>query len=238
MRPLHAHLDVEWAGERWRLTGDRLLELPRKRALLVADLHLGKTAAFRAAGVPVPEVLAADLALLGRAIDAASAEHLLVVGDLIHASHGRTAAVLDGFARWRVERPTLQITLIRGNHDVRAGDPPRAWGMSVVSGPVRPWNDVDVELVHDPDSEPNGQRPSIGGHIHPAVRLGDGVSSLRAPCFWVRAGRDGLAPTMVLPAFGRFTGGHAVRPRTGDRIFAVGPGQVAEVTCGAATSAA
>lgn len=222
----HAHLDVDWAGERWLLTSDRAMVLPRTRSLLVADLHLGKAAAFRASGVPVPEVIAADLAVLGAAIDASAATHLYVVGDLIHALHGRTAAVLEGFASWRATRPRLEITLVRGNHDARAGDPPRDWGIRVVDAPFQPWAEVAVELVHDPDREPSGRVPSVGGHLHPAVRMRGGVTSLRAPCFWARGGGAG---SMVMPAFGRFTGAMAVRPREGDRVFAIGPGEVVEV---------
>lgn len=229
MRRPHAQLDVDWAGERWVLTSHRVLALPRVHALLVADMHLGKAAAFRASGVPVPEVIAADLALLAAAIDATSSSHLYIVGDLIHASHGRTAAVLEAFAAWRTARPGLTITLVRGNHDARAGDPPRDWRINVVNGPFRPWPDVEVELVHDPDREPTGRVPSIGGHLHPAVRLQGGMSSLRAPCFWVRANETGGADSMVMPAFGRFTGAMAIRPREGDRVFAVGPGEIAEV---------
>jgi metallophosphoesterase superfamily enzyme len=37
--------------------------------------------------------------------------------------------------------------------------------------------------------------------------------ALRLPCFVV--GRE----RMILPSFGAFTGGHAIRPQAGDRIY-------------------
>jgi metallophosphoesterase superfamily enzyme len=43
------------------------------------------------------------------------------------------------------------------------------------------------------------------------------------PCFWVRP------RVLVLPGFGAFTGGAAVRPVGGDRVYAVADGGVVEV---------
>lgn len=64
----------------------------------------------------------------------------------------------------------------------------------------------------------------LAGHIHPVVRLGAGSERLRVPVFWRHA--DGL----VLPAFSSFAGGARVSPRPGDRVFAVGEGEVIEVS--------
>ena len=52
-RCAHAVTRVE-AGTRWVLLAGRALLWPERRTLLVADLHLGKGAVFRARGVPVP----------------------------------------------------------------------------------------------------------------------------------------------------------------------------------------
>lgn len=205
------------------LLAGRAVWWERRRALIVADTHLGKAAAFRAAGVPVPEVVEADLQALGGLIDAMSAEQLVVVGDLIHCATGRTDAVIESVGAWRGERPGLAITLIRGNHDERAGDPPRAWGFEVFNGPHALDGSDGVCFVHDPDRQvcPEG-RATIGGHLHPSIVLSDGTSSLRAPCFWLRP------RSAVLPAFGRFTGTLTIRPRAGDRVFVVGDDEVVE----------
>lgn len=195
--------------------------------LIVADLHLGKAASFRAAGVPVPEVIHADLELLGVLLDRTGAQDLVIVGDLIHAPQGRTAAVLEPFAAWRRARSELSMWLIRGNHDARAGDPPFEWKIRTVAAPWTGWDDLGVEFVHDPEKEPGGSRPVIGGHLHPAVKLEGPMMSARAECFWLRSGPG--VEAMVLPAFGRFTGARCVQAREGDRLFAIGDDEVIEV---------
>ena len=50
-------------GERVQLYAERGLYWPRERALFVADVHLGKSAAFRAGGVPVPRGTPSDALL-------------------------------------------------------------------------------------------------------------------------------------------------------------------------------
>ena len=46
--------EISLAGEAVRLLPERAIYWERERALVVADLHWGKAATFRAAGVPLP----------------------------------------------------------------------------------------------------------------------------------------------------------------------------------------
>ena len=86
--------------------------------LLVADVHLGKAATFRNAGIPVPEGSAqADLARLERLVRDTAARRLIVLGDLFHARSGCTQAVFDEFAAARAGMPDTEVLLIAGNHD-------------------------------------------------------------------------------------------------------------------------
>ena len=63
-------LPIELAGESVSLLPERAIYWPREGALIVADLHWGKAASFRAAGVPIPSgTTSADLARLNRALD-------------------------------------------------------------------------------------------------------------------------------------------------------------------------
>lgn len=161
---------------------------------------------------------AADLARLATLLDETRAIRLILLGDLIHARSGRQPETLDSFTRWRGARPGLSITLVRGNHDRSAGDPPPEWGIDTISGPalLEPF-----VLAHEPTDDPRGH--VLAGHIHPAARLhGAAGTSLRAPCFWVGP------RTTILPAFGSFTGAKVIHPRAGDRVFVVGDDQVIE----------
>ncbi|MEO6541295.1 MAG: metallophosphoesterase, partial [Ferruginibacter sp.] len=56
----------------------------------------------------------------------------------------------------------------------------------------------------------------FSGHIHPAVTLfGNARQSLKFPCFYFTKTYG------VLPAFGRFTGVHAIQRVKGDKVFAL-----------------
>ena len=211
------------AGERLVLLPQRAVWWPASRALFVADFHLGKAASFRRAGIPMPEGTTAenlerlDLALAGRDV-----EHLVILGDFLHSREARAERTLDRFAAWRTARAGLSITLVRGNHDDRAGDPPPAWNLRCVDPGVALG---PFALVHEPAPVAGGY--ALAGHLHPAVRLsGRGEPSLRLPCYWFgkRVG--------VLPSFGAFTGSALVRPRAGDQVFVVAGDEVVPVPTG------
>lgn len=213
-------------GERLCLLPERALWWPAGSVLFVADFHLGKAASFRRAGIPVPETTTDEnLERLGRALDRTGALTLVILGDFLHSRDGRSPETFGRFGRWRASRASLSITLVRGNHDDRAGDPPGDWGIDCVDpgtglGPFG--------LVHEPAPVRGGY--ALAGHIHPAVRLTEGSrQSLRLPCFWFGA-RVG-----VLPAFGAFTGSVVVRPKRGDQVFVIAEGEV--IALGAAPSA-
>ncbi|MGE0355289.1 MAG: ligase-associated DNA damage response endonuclease PdeM [Burkholderiales bacterium] len=208
------------AGERLVLLAERAAWWPAARTLFVADFHLGKAASFRRAGIALPEGTTAEsLGRLERALAGREVGHLVILGDFLHSAEARAPATLSRFGEWRSARRELAITLVRGNHDDRAGDPPGEWDMRCVDPgePLGPF-----ALVHEPAPAAGGY--ALAGHVHPAVRLAErGGQSLRLPCFWFgrRVG--------VLPSFGAFTGSALVRPRSGDRVFVVAGDEVLPV---------
>ena len=185
------------AGEDVLLLAQRALYWPRERTLFVADVHLGKAASFRAGGVPVPRgATASDLARLTALLARTGARRLVVLGDFLHAAAGRVAALDTAFARWRGSHDAIDVTLVRGNHDTRAGDPPDAWRIRVVAAPHPA---APFLLCHEPCEPPTGY--ALCGHVHPGVRLGGaGHDTVRLPCFVLGRRRA------LLPAFGRLTG--------------------------------
>ncbi len=212
-------VEIECRGETLRLFAEHAAYWVGERLLLVADLHVGKTATFRAAGMPVPEGgLVDDLARLDRLIAAAGAEKLVILGDLFHAGAGMTPSVRRTFSealdRWR----PVEVTLVPGNHDRSVGmsDFPR---IRIVEESV---NHGPFVFTHDA-SPVRGGGYAIGGHVHPAVRIREGNASFRVPCFWF--GVD----YAVLPAFGNFTGTHLISPDEDDRVFATVDGRISEL---------
>lgn len=220
--PVHAALAIEWQGESLRLRSDRAIAWPAKEIVFIADPHFGKASSFRAAGVPVPSgTTRADLDRLSRVITEESARALIVLGDFFHARAGLTESMLRALDAWREEHADLEIIIVRGNHDRHAGDPPARFRARVVD---EPFAFAPFSLVHHPTAEPH--HAELAGHVHPCIRLreANGGSGLRAACF-LFGERQAL-----LPAFGGFTGTHPCQPKTGDRVFAIGPDRVLEVT--------
>ena len=208
---------VEWAGERLQLLPERALWWPAGRVLFIADLHIGKAATYRALGQPVPGgTTQENLARLDALIDQHRPERIVFLGDFLHAAAARTAAVLAALDAWRARHDAMAMTLVRGNHDSRAGDPPAALRIAVVSEPHLLW---PFACCHHPQTHPT--HFVLAGHLHPARRVyGRGRDSLRLPCF-VSDGQQA-----VLPAFGEFTGGWLAEAAPGRRFYAVGGGAV------------
>ena len=214
-------LALELAGESVTLFAGKSLYWPAGDTLFVADPHWGKASSFRAAGVAVPTAsLAHDLARLAHDLDRSAATKLVILGDLFHDRDSISALVFDAVAAWRESRPTLEILLVRGNHDRRAGDPPPEWYFNVESEPVEfgPF-----ALRHYP--EPTPGLYTLCGHVHPGVTLvGPGRQRLRLPCFHF------TSTVGTLPAFGGFTGTADLRPARGDRVVVIADGELVRVS--------
>ncbi|MDR9750013.1 ligase-associated DNA damage response endonuclease PdeM [Pseudomonas sp. SZMC_28357] len=208
---------VRLAGEDLWLLPDKALYWPAQQALLVADVHFGKAAAYRALGQPVPQgTTSANIAVLDGLLAALPCRQLIFLGDFLHGPGSHAAATLSALAQWRERHSDLAMTLIRGNHDKRAGDPPPSLNIRVVPEPLLMG---PFSLQHEPT--PYSERHVIAGHVHPVYRLrGRGRESLRLACF--RFGRD----ISLLPAFGAFTGGYAVEKDDECRIFVVGDNEI------------
>jgi DNA ligase-associated metallophosphoesterase len=186
--------------------------------LIVADVHLGKSAAFRAKGLPVPEGDSArDLGRLSDLAKKTKASHLVIAGDLFHSSTGITPELETALVRF-MSGIGIPVTLVAGNHDIKI---PR------LPADLRCVPQLDIaetlRVIHDP-THAGGDRLHISGHWHPVVRIPDGKrTSLRLPCFLFRDN------TLVLPAFGSFTGGAILDAKPDDRIFVALREQVVEL---------
>lgn len=195
--------------------------LPQHQAVLVADAHFGKAVSFRRLGVPVPQGTTTEtLAQLSRLVADTGAQRVVFLGDLLHSARSHSDATLAALARWRADHAALQLTLVRGNHDDRAGDPPTALGIDVVDEPLALG---PFALCHHP--QPSAGAYVLAGHWHPCVSVrGRANDRIRLPCFWL--GDEVQHPVGVLPAFGSFTGMHPVALRDGDRVYAVAGDEV------------
>jgi DNA ligase-associated metallophosphoesterase len=200
---------IEAGGEAVWLLPQKAAYWPREQMLAIADIHFGKAAAFRSFGIPVPRgTTSENLGALDALIEATGAQHVLFLGDFLHARAAHAAGTQAAMLAWRERRRELVLTLVRGNHDKHAGDPAGKLGITLVD---EPYTMGPFSFCHHPDLD----APSyvLAGHVHPVYVLATRFDALRLPCFVVGARR------MILPSFGSFTGGYTVRPDEGDRIF-------------------
>lgn len=198
------------AGCRLLLLAEHAVWDPAAKVVMVSDLHLGKEAVFRNSAIPVPDQTDSTLARLTGVLSVTGADRLIILGDLLHARRGRCLQMFEQVAEWRRRHAGLRIDLVRGNHDLAAGDPPANWQISCVP---EPQNHSSLCLCHDPES---CDGVGMAGHLHPVVRLrGPGRDSLRLPCFLLRR------QVLILPAFSRFVDGRVLRMESEDRVFAV-----------------
>lgn len=239
-------LTVEIGGLTFELMPERTLFFPAERLLVTADLHLGKSVDLRLHFSQLPSgVTAGDLARLAQAILRKQARHVVLLGDVLHSASGFHPMVGDAMRAWR-HSIDAEIWLVRGNHDRRAGDPPRQWELHCVNEPFRRFGLV---LAHHPeladaegdssatsgacrpgDAQPDRKHHQdepyrLAGHVHPAVRLrGPARQSARMPCFILGPLRG------LLPAFGGLTGTGTVLPGAQDRVFIAGDAAVIEIS--------
>ena len=207
------HCVVELAGERLWLLAQKAVYWPARKMLVIADIHFGKAASFRALGVPVPRgTTTQNLLALDALLAAHDCEEIVFLGDFLHARAAHAPATVAAMLAWRHRHPRLRLTVVRGNHDLHAGDPATALGIHMADEPHTVGH---LSFCHHPETPAPGH--VLAGHVHPVFHLRATATGLRGglrlPCFLLGAART------VLPSFGAFTGGHAVRPASGERVY-------------------
>ncbi|MGY2254436.1 ligase-associated DNA damage response endonuclease PdeM [Pseudomonas reactans] len=204
---------VRLEGEELWLLADKAAYWPARQCLMIADAHFGKASAYRSLGQPVPQgTTTENLQRLDRLLSALPCAQVIFLGDFLHGPGSHASGTLGALRSWRALNPDLSMTLIRGNHDKRAGDPPEDLRIDVVTEPLLMG---PFALQHEPDAHPSHH--VLAGHVHPVYRLrGKGRQSLRLPCFVIG---DRVS---LLPAFGAFTGGHRVEQDNDRRIYVIG----------------
>jgi DNA ligase-associated metallophosphoesterase len=212
------------------LSAERLLFWENEKAMIISDLHFGKTGHFRKSGIAVPQsVYREDLQRLVAQIQYFQPSRLIIVGDFFHSVANKE---LDLFKKWRENFSGISFHLIKGNHDILHND----WYASCDIH----LNDEHMSVssftfIHDISvvghrSSAIGNQPSqarsdsrlqtlnyyFSGHIHPGIRMnGAGKQSLCFPCFYF--GKE----YAVLPAFSHFTGVALIEPKRNENVFAI-----------------
>jgi DNA ligase-associated metallophosphoesterase len=200
----------------------RCLYWEEQNALIMSDLHLGKTGHFRKHGIAVPQkVFIEDMQRLVTLISHFKPRRIIAVGDLFHSEANRE---MDLFLKWRNDIPGIEFILVKGNHDILKDEWYANAGISVYHGQ---WKLGCIHFVHDPaemETSSEEVRYVFSGHVHPGVCFdGIGTQRLRFPCF--HFGDSGA----VLPAFSNFSGLSTVRAKKKDFVYAIVDGKILAV---------
>lgn len=197
---LHAHGGIYWK---------------EKKCLLVADVHLGKSAHFRKNGSAIPsftDVL--NYQKLDELLQEFEVKQLIFLGDLFHSVYNSSWAA---FSQW-VDRQDCTIDLVVGNHDVIPQHHFKNLGIS-----VHEILHMDAfTFTHHPLDKPANF--NFCGHVHPGFRLrGNGRQYLNLACYYQQENQ------LILPAFGSFTGKYYISPEEGESIYVLAENEVFEV---------
>ena len=200
----------DYEGMELTLLPEKAVWIASLKVLLLADLHFGKAAHFRKAGIPIPEqVHDLDYIRIEKLIKKYGPAQIYFLGDLFHSAWNEQWEDLLSFLG-QFRDPTFHLVL--GNHDIL---PPYLYQESNLQVHT---NSVILEsllLSHEPITPPKGML-TICGHIHPGILLkGKAKQSLRIPCFHYSEDK------LVLPSFGNFTGLFPIRAKKTDSIWGV-----------------
>ena len=207
------------AGEELELHPCGAIYWPAQRAVLLADVHLGKARHFQRAGIPVPTgVNDTNIEKLIYLLVEYQPERLLLLGDLFHSDFN---AAWDEFAGLVKQFDHVRFELILGNHDRYADTRYTRAGMELYPthldlGPFH--------LTHEPAEDIPAGLFNLAGHIHPCVHLhGGGKQRMRLPCFFFGQAQG------IVPAFGTFTGMHPIPVTAKDQVFVIAEDSVVRV---------
>ncbi|WEK35740.1 MAG: ligase-associated DNA damage response endonuclease PdeM [Candidatus Pseudobacter hemicellulosilyticus] len=212
---MQAPISYRLRGQQLWLSSHRTIFWEEEKALIVSDLHFGKTGHFRKWGIPVPQgVYKNDLQRLVGQLQYFQPKQLIVVGDLFHSHQNKE---LELFRKWRLDLPDLDIRLIKGNHDILHERWYQETNISV-SAETLSLRDL-FGFTHDltpGNITATSEHYYFSGHLHPGIRInGQGKQSLSFPCFYF------TERFCVLPAFSEFTGLAMIRPTAGENVFAI-----------------
>ncbi|MCL6435695.1 MAG: ligase-associated DNA damage response endonuclease PdeM [Leptolyngbyaceae cyanobacterium HOT.MB2.61] len=192
---------ISVSGVELQLLPEKAIYVERLKALLISDVHLGKSETFQSLGFPVSnQVNRTTLDRLQKLCDRFQPENLFILGDLFHSKFALVDEVIDGWFSF-VSHACTDVKLIVGNHDRALIPTLKKLSISYFTDGIQIENMI---LSHEP--QPQKSFLNICGHVHPCVRIKTRLDNLRLSCFYL----DFTQNLLILPSFGEFTGGFDV----------------------------
>ncbi len=176
---------------------------PLKKAAIVSDLHLEKSSHLAQRGNFLPPYESFEtLKKLSLVLKKKNIKQLILLGDVFHDDHGYER--LDKSTRNLFNEIILQYKtiFILGNHDKNINIPNLKTFKKLKIN--------NINLTHQPT---DNYSIEITGHYHPKVVLFIQGNKISKGCFIVSGKK------IILPAFGKFTGGLNVENNIFDKIL-------------------
>ena len=212
---------IQVLGNRLQLLPEKAIYIESLKALLVSDVHLGKSETFQAFGIPIPNSInQSTLDRLQALCAQYDLEFVFILGDLFHSKHALTEEVLQPWWGF-VNSVHARVQLIVGNHDHALVPKLEQLGIECSADAVQVDNLI---LSHEPMVR--SPRFNICGHVHPCVRIKTKLDTLRLPCFYLNHAQN----LLILPSFGEFTGGYEVSLTTGTTAYVIAENAVIPFT--------
>ena len=201
-------------GQTLWLSPARCIYWEEENALILSDLHFGKSGHFRKEGIGIPQnIFKEDLQRLFTQIQFFSPKKVLIAGDMFHS---RANKEIDLFTRWRNDIAAIEIHLIKGNHDILADHHYQTAGITIIPQKLLLQNFCFTHDYGAAGTSDTSESFTFSGHLHPGIKVnGSGRQSIMLACFYFS---DTYA---VLPAFSLFTGLYKIRPSKKDTVFAL-----------------
>ena len=183
--------EIEFAKNKFILQQDGSLYWPKKKSLILSDLHLEKSSFFAKVGDFLPPYDSKETLLkLNSKINEFDVKRIILLGDIFHDKEGilRLNYRLKKYIEELCQK--YKIIWLTGNHD----------------GDVRPHHvefcsHYKIENINFNHKSSNFVKNEISGHFHPKVYINIFKTKIFKPCFLVGKSK------LILPAYGSYTGG-------------------------------
>jgi uncharacterized protein len=211
-------MTIDLCGEVLELLPQKAIYWERERALLMADLHLGKINHFRKSGIPVPsKANDRNLELIVELIAATKPDRVIFLGDLFHSHYNPEWEVFGELVK---HFQSISFELVLGNHDILSEGQYARKGITL-------HNELRMHpfiFTHHPLEKEEEELYNLAGHIHPGATLhGKARQSITLPCFYFGKHQG------ILPAFGMFTGLARIKPMKYDGVYIIVENNIVKV---------
>ncbi len=202
-------LEIRLKNEILFLLPEKAIYWPKQKAILISDLHLGKTNHLRKSGYALSHASQfATLEILDRLLKDYLTERLIMLGDLFHSTVNNE---WNAFSDFRKLHGKIRFDLVLGNHDIM----PQEFyqNIDLITHSTLELN--PFIFSHEPLSDKSFLF-NLYGHIHPGILLrGKGRMKTKLSCFYFEENQG------ILPAFGTLTGLAKLKVKRNARVFAI-----------------